>query len=205
MRIRKTIFGRSKIKPNTFIGGVSATLNTPGLLATTLGINVSKIKAFSIVGDNIQCTIVGKYSMKNNAFYQNKNITYFNDPEGLVEYLNQGCFSGVTKITSLVFPGLIATLAEIDRYSSINNYDFPNCLSLANSTWHNTNNNKTITVNIPKCTSIGSSLEDNGVFCKWQRTVKWIITAHASMQTINAGSPDGDLIGLNPGSTVTYV
>ena len=98
-----------------------------------------------------------------------------------------------------------ATFGEIDRNSSIIEYDFPNCISLANGTFGTSYSGANKIVKIPKCLNIGSSYLDNGVFNKWWGTARWQITAHISQQTINNGEPDGDLVGLAPGSTITYV
>ena len=75
--LKKFYFGKQKLKPNTFIGGVSATLNTPALVATRLGISVSRIKAFKIVGENIEFAVVGgSYEIPNSAFSGNTNLTF---------------------------------------------------------------------------------------------------------------------------------
>ena len=42
--LKKFYFGKSKYKPNTFIGGVSATLNTSALVANKLGISVVELR-----------------------------------------------------------------------------------------------------------------------------------------------------------------
>jgi len=57
--LQNTVFGRQKAAVNTYIGGVSATINTPALLASTLGISASRIKLFSTIGSDIQCAIIG--------------------------------------------------------------------------------------------------------------------------------------------------
>lgn len=192
------------LSTNTEIGGIAANFPTAPSLASTLGIDVSRITNFTIIGSDIKCRISGAYPLPENCFLNYTNITYFNDIEGLVSHVNQGSFWNASKMTSLTLNGLISTLGEIDRSSNIVFYDFPNCISLATGTFGN-KGNKSITVKIPKCTALGASLSDNAVFCKWWGDVKFFITIHVSMQTINGGAPDGDLVGLNPGSVVTYV
>lgn len=106
MGLQKTVFGRQKAKPNTFIGGVSGTINTPDLIATRLGINVNRIKAFSIIGSNIQFAVTGgTYGLPTNAF-RSSAITYFNDVDGLVLSLNTGVFYGATSLTTVTLPNL---------------------------------------------------------------------------------------------------
>jgi hypothetical protein len=108
-------------------------------------------------------------------------------------------------MTELVFPGLKATLGEIDRYSSITYYDFPNCTSIDIKTWASSNNGKVATVNIPKCLNLGDNMTDTEVFNRWWGNTVWHITVHNSQETINAGAPNPNLLGLNTGSTITYV
>lgn len=67
------IFGGSKSKANTFIGGVASTITTAGALATKLGIASNRITNFKIVGSDIECSISGSYVL--NGFYQDTNIT----------------------------------------------------------------------------------------------------------------------------------
>ncbi|NTW20543.1 MAG: leucine-rich repeat protein [Nostocales cyanobacterium W4_Combined_metabat2_030] len=92
---------------NTFIGGVSATLNTPALIAAKLGISVSRIKSFSIVGANIQFAVVdGTYTIPSTAFTNNTTLTYYSDPNGLVTQINDKSFFGCTNVTSYIFNGV---------------------------------------------------------------------------------------------------
>lgn len=103
----KKILMKSGIKPNTFIGGVGATINTPALLATKLGIAVSRIKGFRVVGLDVQCAIIGSYSIPASAFYLNNKITYFDDIEGLVTTIHYGVFSGASNLTLVNFPNCL--------------------------------------------------------------------------------------------------
>lgn len=105
MGLQKTVFGRQKIKPNTFIGGVSASINTAALAASKLGISVSRIKGFSIIGSNIQFAVTGgSYIMPSNAWNGNATITYYEDNDGLVTSLNGGAFSSCSALSKLNLP-----------------------------------------------------------------------------------------------------
>ena len=105
--LKKFYFGKKKLKPNTFIGGVSATLNTPALVATKLGISISRIKAFSISGSNIEFAVIGgAYSIPANAFNGATTLTYYNDSDGLVTSVNGASFVGATGATYYIFPNL---------------------------------------------------------------------------------------------------
>jgi hypothetical protein len=105
MRVRKTIFGRTKIKPNTFIGGVSAILNTPALVATKLGISVARIKSFNITGSDIEFAVIGGvYSIPLGQTFDGTSLTYFRDIDGLCAEISPNyCFSN-TQATEFYFP-----------------------------------------------------------------------------------------------------
>lgn len=133
MRIRKTIFGRQKIKPNTFIGGVGATINTPALLATKLGILVSRIKVFRVVGLDVQCAIIGNYTIPPTAFSGNNEIAYFDDINGLVTAISFSAFSDASNLTLVNFPNCLSVNG--DGYAVAGS--FHNCIKL-------------VSVNLPK-------------------------------------------------------
>lgn len=144
--LQNTIFGNTKNKPNTFIGGVSSTLNTPELLASKLGLAVNRIKSFAVVGDDIQFAVIGSgYSLPGSIFSGNKDITYFNDKSGLIKncpfgnafYLTENlqwvnlpgmtalgyrCFSGCVKLETIYFNSLLEISSE----------GFTNCSKLIN-------------------------------------------------------------------------
>lgn len=61
--LQNTVFGKQKVKLNTFIGGVGSTLNTPALLAARLGVTVSRISLFRIIGTNVECAITGTFNL----------------------------------------------------------------------------------------------------------------------------------------------
>jgi len=124
MGLQKTVFGRQKIKPNTFIGGVSATISTPALIAAKLGINVNRIKAFSIIGSNIQFAVSGgSYELPNanSGLYNGfaPGITYYDDRDGLVAKVNHSCFRNNSGASSLVWVNL-PNCNYIDNYAFFN-------------------------------------------------------------------------------------
>jgi len=134
MGLRKTIFGKQKIKPNTFIGGVAATLNTPALIASKLGISVSRIKGFSIVGNDIQFAITGgTYTMASLAFFTNTAVTYYYDTDYLITEIGTYAFFNATNLESIS--------------------ELRNCLTLGNAVFFN--NEKITSIIAPKVQSIG--------------------------------------------------
>jgi hypothetical protein len=123
--------------PNTFIGGVSATINTPGLVASKLGISVTRIKSFKIVGSNIQFAVTsGTYIIPASSFSANTSITYYNDSLGLATQINTTAFKNCTVLTSVVFPNVTTIVSSTNAGIGGN---FQGCTSLT-------------TVNIPNFT-----------------------------------------------------
>lgn len=108
MGLKKYYFGKSKVKANTFIGGVGATINTPALIATRLGITASRIKAFKVVGSDIEFAVTGgSYIIGVNAFSGNTAITYFDDRLGLVTSSTFGsAFYQATNLQWLNLPNM---------------------------------------------------------------------------------------------------
>ena len=128
MTLQKTVFGRPKIKPNTFIGGVSATINTAALVASKLGISASRIKAFSVIGANIQFAVTGgSYGIPNSAFKNNTSITYFDDKEGLVQSIGYAAFG---YNTNLEWVNLLEVVTITSLASGGSNGTFQNCVKL---------------------------------------------------------------------------
>jgi len=96
-------FAKSASAPtyNTYIGGVSATISTSSALATKLGISSGRISNFTVVGSDIKCKVTGgSYAIGANAFEDDANITYYDDPEGLVTSIGYRAFRGVNIIGS---------------------------------------------------------------------------------------------------------
>lgn len=143
MRIRKTIFGRVKAQPNTFIGGVGMEILTASDLVSKLnGISVSNIKMFQTDGTNISCHVDSNYSIANNAFENNLNITYFVDLESKCTGVNANAFHNAANISTIKIPGATvmnyrsfrgcSALYEIDMplMSIIHSESFSYCYNL---------------------------------------------------------------------------
>jgi len=92
--------------PNTFIGGVAATIPTKASLATKLGIAESSISYFSVVGSDIEARINVQYAIPFNCFKDNLNITYYREsPEGLCINTGQNSFYRANNLTMVEFYG----------------------------------------------------------------------------------------------------
>lgn len=69
---------------NTFIGGVGATYSSNTSLANFLGLQPEEIEEFSVdVSNHIVCNITANYTLPADAFLDNTNITYYEDPNGM--------------------------------------------------------------------------------------------------------------------------
>jgi hypothetical protein len=98
-------FAAAPSKPNTFIGGVSATITSKNQLGIKLGISNTRVKNFRIIGSDIQCAITGgSYQIPANAFNGDTSITYFLDNDGLVTDINSSGFQACTNLVSVNFP-----------------------------------------------------------------------------------------------------
>lgn len=197
----REIFG-GKPSGRTYIGGVSATISTPALLATKLGISETRIKNFSVVGSDIQCRIIGNYVMP--TWINNTELTYIIDADGLVT--NSGSFKATTKFLYLYFPGIITQTYQAFFQDKLNGFklEMPNCTSLPNNFFGNlgmTTNETTLIV--PRCTNFGTTKLNNSVFNIW---MDGKVYAPISEQTSNSGGVEGDLAyAISNGATVSYV
>lgn len=125
MGLRKTIFGRQKDSYNTYIGGVAATLGTPALLATKLGISTANISGFSIVGADIKCTISVSYSIPNSAFYQNTNITSYLDLGNKVTELLYYAFREASNLSAVQFNAVYKARNSALAFTAISVVNLP--------------------------------------------------------------------------------
>lgn len=125
--------------------------------------------------------------------------------DGMMKLLTRFSFSDCPNLMEATLKGVLSTTGEVARDCRSMTWNLPECTSLGDNFLSNTSGNTTITVNAPKCSALGSTLGDNGIFCRWSGNVKFNITVNIALSTSNNGTPDGDLVGLNSGSTVSYV
>lgn len=181
--LQNTVFGKLKNpRPNTFIGGVSSSLNTPALVAAKLKISVSRIKAFSIIENDIQFAITGgSYILPNlntgpyNGF--GEGITYYDDKDGLVTRVGHSCFRNTSGTPTLIWINLpnctvfenyafggCATLQTVSAplittigafafaSTKITNVNYVYCTSVADSAYHSCLQNTS--VDLPACITL---------------------------------------------------
>jgi hypothetical protein len=224
MGLQKTVFGRVKYKPNTFIGGVSATINTPALIAARFGISADRIKVFNIIGENIQFTITGAkfnfpYSPSNPAFDNEPTLTYFKDDGRFIIGVANSEFSNNPKLTILELYGLksfgpggapkISGTGIVDLYfpemtnitgnSSVTSNAFLKTFNAPIATYITdgstiANNPQLEYINIPNVTSIGATSTSSNSFGGCK--IGCIINVSPVLLSCNNGMPDPDLMDV---------
>ncbi len=130
----------SRKQPNTFIGGVGATITTKSALATKLGISESIIKTFSVVGTEVQAYINTNYNLTVNRFNEDTDITWYKDLDGKVQSLDL-CFRNATNLVEVYFPACVSV--EGANSSNANSGCFSGCVNLETAhfeNWQNTGN-----------------------------------------------------------------
>lgn len=197
------IFGGSKTKANTFIGGVASTITTSGALATKLEIATNRITNFKIVGSDIECRISGSYGIPFGCFASNTSITYYRDTDNLVSSLQGSTFANTSQIKTIEFNGVLSILESEILGSNIEEVLLKNCISSARQSLQFAS--KLDIVYIPNCTILGVSPSvNNNVFVSIKVGCK--IYAHPSMATINSGGVEADLAAaISAGAIVRYV
>ena len=219
--LKKFYFGKSKYKPNTFIGGVSATINTPALVAAKLGISVERVKSFSIVGSDIEILITGSYTIPIDCFRLNTSITYYLDNDGLVLGIDSYGFRECANLANVNFPkctsiSIGSGYLAFYRCVSLTSVSFPEVVHVGTQSFTECSLLTSINlpkatkigvlafstlpaitlINIPKCLYLGinslvNSPGNNNVFLNIKTGCT--INANIALKTNNAGAPDGDL------------
>jgi len=212
------IFFIANQPPNTFIGGVSATINTPALIAARLGISPTRIKSFRIVGANIEFRVTGgTYVSPGSMFDGNTSITYFKDNDRRLQSITNFDFRNCTNlsileaygvknfntgggikisntlITTLYFPEMtsIDGNSSIQSNSLLTSFDAPNATLFVGASNLASNANLNY-INIPKVlTKIGVDQLNNNNFLNIK--IGCVINANVALQTSNAGAVDADL------------
>lgn len=195
MSLQKTVFGRPKIKPNTFIGGVAATYGTAAAIATKLNVTASRIKAFSVVGDNIQFAMTGgSYVMA--SWKSNTSITYYHDLDGLVTSLPNYCFRFCSNLYEVKFKNLLIVPANGFDGTALRGMDndFSSVIQVGNVTaagaFYNIACSIPTVINLPNlvtCTGSGAAANFGG-----HGTLSNNLTFNVplTLMTSNAGKPD---------------
>jgi hypothetical protein len=229
-------FGKSRGGiPNTFIGGVSATIGTAAALASRLAINVDRITLFEIVGEDIKCRVTGNYNGLGSGFDGNTAITYYDDSEGLLVNMSDRFISACSILLWINFPKLKTTLGQNFNYCPlIKRIELPELLSstgqFGSFTYNDSlqeiilpklitvrstseegfaQNNRNLTmVYIPVCTELGSSQLRNPFNFRpsGSNLNRLKIICNPYFQTSNAGAEEGDIAyARSQGAIVRYI
>ena len=208
------IYGGSKAKANTFIGGVASTITTAGALATKLGIASNRITNFKIVGSNIECRIIGTYSIPANCFRDDTFITYYKDYENLISTGATAFYhltSGVNMaLTELYFENATTIGSDICQVNGTGTYPLKRAIfpkaTILQGVRHFINQKNIETVYIPLVTTLGSSVGNQQIFEFTTSSFTKRLYCHPSLATNNAGAPDGDITNaIANGWIVRYV
>jgi len=171
-----SIFGQQIIKPNTFIGGiaklggsgVNAPINTASLLASKLSINVNRINAFNIVGDNVECHINGTYNLPPNSFGQgvvansNQNLIYWDDRDNLMIGFGLGGLRGCQSVVYVKLNGIVERTTEngptngglLDNAINCSNAEMGALTHMRGYYWFR--NTKIVNLNLPSLVYMGN-------------------------------------------------
>ncbi|MAN28807.1 MULTISPECIES: fibronectin type III domain-containing protein [Mesonia] len=110
--ILKDIHRRRKegYKPNTFIGGVGASLSSPNHFEQYfIGLNEEDIQNFQIdANNNISFYIEKDYDIKQFFFKNENDASYYIDSEGYLKKINQGSFKGLPNFKCFYSPSMIS-------------------------------------------------------------------------------------------------
>ena len=104
MRRRGSRLRTVELINTTYIGGVSASIQTAASLATKLAISESDISYFAVFGSDIEARIDVNYNMPRHCWNANTNITYFKESI-LGRCINTGTsgFYGATNLLEVEF------------------------------------------------------------------------------------------------------
>ena len=221
--LKKFYFGKQKVKvPNTFIGGIGGTINTPALLASKLGISENRIKLFKVTGVDVECAVIGgSYTIPIDCFRFNTSITYYLDNDGLVLGINSNGFRECANLADVNFPKCTSISIGSGFYAflrcvSLTSVSFPEVVHVGTQSFQDCSlltsiNLPKVTkigvfafstlpaitlINIPKCLYLGvNSLVNSPGNDNVFLNIKTgcIINTNIALQTNNAGAPDGDL------------
>jgi len=208
--------------PNTFIGGMASAIPTKADLAIALNIPETTIGSFSIVGSNIEAAINDNYHLVRMWQITLWNpITYYRDNQGKIQsllhrlegktFLSEVIFPEITSIPSYVFRSTVlvdvvfpkvTSLAGTGVFmnnSSLRTVDLPELLTITSGNTDGTFRLTGLTsLNIPKCTSIGSMAFYLIPVCT--------ITCNAFLQTSNGGAENAEIAyARGRGCTIIYV
>jgi hypothetical protein len=187
----KKKLGIGVIKNNIFIGGMSATMNTPASLRSGLGFIAENLITNVIVdGEDVSCRVDTDFNLNAQAFRHNLSIKWYIDLDGHCKSISDAAFRsnavGDGRMTKVYLPGCDAATASFNFYRK--------------STL------REIIITSPSLVQIGSTNLDEanwGGLTPWGNTKLW---ANINLQTSNGGGVDADIAYfIGRGGQVTWV
>lgn len=201
--------------PNTFIGGVSATINTPALVAAYLASDTGavagnallegNIRNFKIIGSDIQFFVNIDYYVKASAFINNTNVTYFKNTDNRLKGWGDRSFQNASNLTEIKGDFAHTVWQICFSNTGLIVGDFPRVTAFAFGNSQLANIPSLITLNTPICVQYGSS--QSVIDCMSGTTIN-IANIYTSplMETINGGSVEADVKSVEDnGGTIHYV
>ncbi len=226
--MRRRFLGRKvntvNATPNTFIGGVASAIPDAQSLAIRLNISLNDIGYFGINSGVIEAAINVSYQMPNMwNVSQWQGITKFLDNGGKVIGIGPQFMRNLASLSDVVFPEITTLTNYVFRFTALVNVEFPKVTSMAgigvfmnNLSLNSVSLPELLTIasgnsdgafsstgltllNIPKCTSIGTSaLSGIPGTCE--------IICPIFLQTSNAGAEHPEIAyARGRGCTITYV
>jgi hypothetical protein len=179
------------IRNNIFIGGLSATLNSPTSLRPALGnIAANLITNVIVDGEDVSCRVDTDFNLGGQAFRHNLSIKWYIDLDGHCKLISDATFRsnavGDGRMTNIFLPGCANVNLSFNFYRK--------------STL------REIVISSPSLVLIGSTTADEANFgglTPWGNTKLW---ANINLQTSNGGGVDADInYFIGRGGQVTWV
>lgn len=190
------LLGLHTVKYNLFIGNVANEIPDRTTLANKLDYyvglgtpnttpySINDIKNFTIVGNDIKCTMLKDYEIRASTSFQDSGLTYFRDYEKCKGFFP---FRGNANLVDIYLPECLIIYGLNGGYSQ----------------W--VNSPKLDILYMPKCVNFGQTVGLDYVFRSGYGAPKFIYV-DPIIQTCNGGNPDSDVaVGISNGATFRYV
>jgi hypothetical protein len=194
--------------PNLRIGGMafgSAAAFQAFLI--TKGNPTATVTSYTDNGDGTETFAVGGFtSFAAHTFEIETDLTSFEDLTGWVTYLGAYCFNACINLTLFVGNNVSGMANAVFIQTGLTFINLPSCVTMLIGVFASCPSLATII--LPLCSNLGSTVGDDNVFLTINSLQPVVLTVPISLQTCDAGNPDGDIVYLlatNPFSTILYV
>lgn len=210
------------------VGGLGSTVTTKADFATFFNFTEGDITEFKIFGPDIYVNLsVTTYEVLNSAFKNNTDITFLKDNSGALKRLHNQCFYNSTNLSYVTANSLLDIGSSSLRNTGCERFDFPECNIFSGTGDFMSNNSKLKTINLPKLTVSPSnrSFNNNPIMSLLNAPLLaslggstgndtslgniasgCVVNVASALQTIDGGSPDGDLVyAAGRGAVINYL